>query len=76
MTTAQADRYHRSVLTIAKLETAQAKQDLAFSKHVGNDDGIRYFTTRIDRIAHAVSVLERGYITPSEALREILDAGD
>lgn len=72
MTTKQAEQYYRTLKTIAKLETVQAKQDLAFSKHIGNGDGVDFFTARITQIARAVDLAENGYITASESLKMIL----
>lgn len=76
MTNAQTERYYRAVLTVAKLETAQAKQDLAFSKVIENGDGIDYFAAKITDIARIVSAFEKALLTPSEALKLILDAGN
>ena len=76
MTTKQAEQYYRALKTIAKLETVQAKQDLAFSKHIGNGDGVDFFTARITQIARAVDLAENGYITADPAGMIVLtDAG-
>lgn len=68
MTDAQATRFFNALKTIAHLETIEAKQDLEFSKLGGNNAGVAFFSSRIDRISKAIKLTEKGAITAHECL--------
>ena len=76
MTEQQYNRYFRAIHSIAKLEIDISKTERKNARALGWRDAEAYHTRRIAEIERIRSVYERGAITPAEAMKMILEAGN